>query len=52
MKKKSTEQVICMGCGDFFNRRQSIDVSPWGHCVMCKSKTLKEMLSYINKAKE
>ena len=50
MRKKDTEQVICMGCGDFFKRSQSIDVSPWGYCIVCKSPTVRELLKKMKEA--
>jgi hypothetical protein len=50
MRKKDTEQVICMGCGDFFKRSQSIDVSPWGYCIVCKSPTVRDLLKKMKEA--
>lgn len=46
-KTSQTDEVICLGCGDTYIRGNSIDISPWGHCIMCKSKTLRELLSQM-----
>jgi hypothetical protein len=45
MKKRieNNDEVMCMGCGDVFIRSNTLDVSPWGHCILCSSKTLREL---------
>ena len=51
-KIEQNEEVMCLGCGDMFARSGSLDVSPWGHCILCKSKTLRELLSKMNENRE
>lgn len=49
MKKKIevSDEVMCLGCGDTFARSETLDISPWGHCILCKSKTLRELLLHL-----
>jgi hypothetical protein len=46
-KIRMSEEVMCLGCGDTFQRSETLDISPWGYCILCKSKTLREMLSHM-----
>ena len=50
MNRKATQndEVMCLGCGDVYVRSNSMDVSPWGYCILCKSKTLRELLSRMS----
>lgn len=48
--REQNDEVMCLGCGDVFTRSNTLNVSPWGYCILCSSKTLRDLWSKMKES--